>query len=152
MNSSTKLLGWKYVFMDIWIAQRRFLILFCFLLHGERGCQCLTCSVFWLWWWLHESVYTCVHIYRNTHWEKSVLPYDNLRSPLSCSAVQVPLPMGFPRQKYWSRLPFPSRGDLPNPGIEPGSPALEADALTSEPPHLNFCLITSHPTLKTSLT
>ena len=40
--------------------------------------------------------------------------------------------MGFSRQEYWSGLPFPSPGDLPNPGIEPGSPALEADALTSE--------------------
>ena len=41
--------------------------------------------------------------------------------------------MGFSRQEYWSRLPFPSPGDLPDPGIEPGYPALEADALTSEP-------------------
>ena len=39
--------------------------------------------------------------------------------------------MGFSRQEYWSGLPFPYPGDLPNPGIEPGSPALEADALTS---------------------
>ena len=38
------------------------------------------------------------------------------------------------KQEYWSGLPFPSPGDLPDPGIEPGSPALEADALTSEPP------------------
>ena len=42
--------------------------------------------------------------------------------------------MGFSRQEYWSGLPFPSPGDLPNPGIEPGSSALEAYALTSEPP------------------
>ena len=42
--------------------------------------------------------------------------------------------MGFPRQEYWSGLPFPSPGDLPHPGIEPGSPALQADALPSEPP------------------
>ena len=42
--------------------------------------------------------------------------------------------MGFSRQEYWSGLPFPSPGDLPNPGIEPRSPALEADTLTSEPP------------------
>ena len=41
--------------------------------------------------------------------------------------------MGFSRQEYWSGLPFPSPGDLPDPGIEPGSPALEADSLTSEP-------------------
>ena len=42
--------------------------------------------------------------------------------------------MGFSRQEYWSRLPFPSPGDIPNPGIKPRSPALQADALTSEPP------------------
>ena len=49
-------------------------------------------------------------------------------------AYQAPLSMGFSRQEYQSGLPFPSPGDLPNPGIEPGSPTLEADALTSEPP------------------
>ena len=41
--------------------------------------------------------------------------------------------MGFSRQEYWSGLPFPSPGDLPYPGIEPGSPALQTDALPSEP-------------------
>ena len=46
-------------------------------------------------------------------------------------ARQAPLSMGFSRQEYWSGLPFPSPGDLPNPGIEPGSPALQADALSS---------------------
>ena len=40
--------------------------------------------------------------------------------------------MGFPRQEYWSGLPFPSPGDLPDPGIEPGSPALQADSLPTE--------------------
>ena len=49
-------------------------------------------------------------------------------------AYQAPPSMGFSRQDYWSGLPFPSPGDLPNPGIEPWSPTLEADALTSEPP------------------
>ena len=38
--------------------------------------------------------------------------------------------MGFSRQKYWSGLPFPSPGDLPNPGMEPVSPALQADSLS----------------------
>ena len=42
--------------------------------------------------------------------------------------------MEFFRQEYWSRLLFPSPGDLPNPGIEPGSPTLKADSLLSEPP------------------
>ena len=51
------------------------------------------------------------------------------RSVTSDSAIpwtvthQAPPSMGFPRQEYWSGLPFPSPGDLPNPGIEPGSPA-----------------------------
>ena len=42
--------------------------------------------------------------------------------------------MGFSREEYWSGLPFPSSGHLPNPGIEPGSPALQTDTLPSEPP------------------
>ena len=49
-------------------------------------------------------------------------------------AYQTPLSMEFSRQEYWSGLPFPSPGDLPNLGIEHGSPALQADALPSEPP------------------
>ena len=49
-------------------------------------------------------------------------------------APQAPLSMGFPRQGYWSELPVPSPGDLPNPGIEPGSHKLQADSLSSEPP------------------
>ena len=46
---------------------------------------------------------------------------------------QAPQSMGFSRQEYWSGLPFPSPGDLSNPGIEPRSPALQTDALPSEP-------------------
>ena len=46
---------------------------------------------------------------------------------------QASLSMGFSRQEYWSGLPFPSPGDLPDPGIEPRSPALQADTLLSEP-------------------
>ena len=47
-------------------------------------------------------------------------------------ARQAPPSMGFSRQGYWSGLPFPSPGDLPDPGIEPWSPALEADSLPTE--------------------
>ena len=47
---------------------------------------------------------------------------------------QASLSMGFSRQEHWSRLPFPPPGDLPNPGIEPRSPALQTDNLPSEPP------------------
>ena len=49
-------------------------------------------------------------------------------------AHQAPLSMDFSRQEYWSGLPFPSPGDLPNSGTEPGSAALQADSLPSEPP------------------
>ena len=53
-------------------------------------------------------------------------------------ARQAPLSMEFPSQEYWSRLPFPSPEDLPDPGIEPRSPALQADSLPSE---LHYCLV-----------
>ena len=49
-------------------------------------------------------------------------------------AHQAPLSMGFPRQEYWIGLPFPSPGDLPDPGIEPTSPALAGRFFTTEPP------------------
>ena len=49
-------------------------------------------------------------------------------------AHQASPSMGFSRQEYWSGLPFPSLGDLPDPRIKPGSPALQADTLPSEPP------------------
>ena len=49
-------------------------------------------------------------------------------------AYQVPPSMGFSRHECWSGLPFPSPGDVPDPGIEPRSPSLQADALPSEPP------------------
>ena len=55
-------------------------------------------------------------------------------------AYQAPPSMGFSRQEYWSGLPFPSPRDLPNPGIEPGFPALEADTLTSEPRGKPVCM------------
>ena len=57
-------------------------------------------------------------------------------------ARQAPLSMEFPRQEYWSGLPFASPRDLPHPGIEPGSPSLQADSLLSEPPGKPVCLFT----------
>ena len=54
-------------------------------------------------------------------------------------AYQAPPSMGFPRQECWTGLPVPSPGDLPDPGIEPRSPALQADSLPSEPP----CMVTN---------
>ena len=49
-------------------------------------------------------------------------------------ACQASLSMGFPRHKYWSGLPFPLPGDLPDPGIEPESPVLAGGFFTTEPP------------------
>ena len=77
------------------------------------------------------------------HLSPAVLPFSWCES-VSCSVVsnsatpwtvahRAPLSMGFSRQEYWSELPFPSPGDLPNPGIEPRS-ALQADPSPSEPP------------------
>ena len=53
--------------------------------------------------------------------------------PMDCTH-QAPPSMGFSRQEYWSGLPFPSPGDLPDPGIKPRSPALQMDTLPCEPP------------------
>ena len=55
-------------------------------------------------------------------------------------ACQAPLSKGFSRQEYWSRLSFPSPGNLSKPGIEPESPTLQADALPSEPPEKPWLL------------
>ena len=59
-------------------------------------------------------------------------------------AYQAPPSMGFSRQEYWSGLPFPSPGYLPDPGIEPRSPTVQADPLTSEPPG-NIVVNTNFP-------
>ena len=63
-------------------------------------------------------------------------------------ACHAPLSLEFSRQEYWSELPFPSPGDLPNPGIEPWSPALQAVSLWSEPPCTPPCEIQSHSVSK----
>ena len=59
--------------------------------------------------------------------------YPTLCNPWT-AVCQAPQSMGFFRQEYWSGLPFPSPGDLPNPGIEPASPALAGGFFTTEPP------------------
>ena len=64
--------------------------------------------------------------------EMRVLSHVRLFAAPWTVAYQASRSMGFSRQEYWSGLPFPSPGDLPNPGIEPRSPALHTDALPSE--------------------
>ena len=68
----------------------------------------------------------CVAVESLSHAQLSAIPWT--------VALQAPLSMGFPRQGYWSGVPFPSPEDLPNPGIEPGSPVLQAHSLPSELP------------------
>ena len=71
-----------------------------------------------IWKWVSEVAQSC----------------PTLCGPMDYIAYHAPQSMGFSRQECWSGLPFLSPGDLPDPGIEPGSPALWADALRSEPP------------------
>ena len=61
---------------------------------------------------------------------KVLVVSDSLRPPWT----QAPLSVAFSRQEYWSGLPFPSPGNLPDPGIEPASPALQVDSVLSKPP------------------
>ena len=79
-------------------------------------------------------------LYYLSYHRKSIISFSQFSSVTqSCPtlwirACQTPLSMGFPRKEYWSGFLFPSPGDLPDPGIEPRSPALQAVALPSEPP------------------
>ena len=66
-----------------------------------------------------------------------------LRDPMDCSPAGSSS-MEISRQGYWSGLPFPSPGDLPGPGIEPGSPTLQTDALPSEPPGNPVLLVSAN--------
>ena len=85
-------------------------------------------------------IYTCVCV----KWSEVAQSCPTLCDPVDCSPpgssihrilqarILEWVSMGFSRQEYWSGLPFPFQGDLPNPGIEPRSPTLQGDALTSE--------------------
>ena len=77
---------------------------------------------------------TVLHIRKGKERKLKLLSHVQLFMTPWTVAYQAPLSMGFFRQGYWSGLPFPSPGNLPDPGIEPGSPTLQADALQSEPP------------------
>ena len=92
----------------------------------SQGLRSQICSQF-----LGGSLLLVMWWTREWKWSRSVV--SNSATPWTV-AHQAPPSPGFSRQEYWSGLSFPSPGDLPDPGIEPRSPALQADALTSEPP------------------
>ena len=92
--------------------------------------------------WKHSHTHTCIFLHPSVK-VKSVSCVQ-LLATLQTVAHQAPPSMGFSRQEYWSGLPFPSPGDLPDPGIEPSSPALQADSLLSEPPGNPSICIKNH--------
>ena len=83
--------------------------------------------------WSHTSAVLLNHEYFSESESVSRSVVSDSATPWT-AAHQAPLSMEFSRQEYWSGLPFPSPGDFPNTGIKPGSPALQADSLLSEPP------------------
>ena len=98
-----------------------------------RDWICISCAS-WIGRWI---------FYHHASWEASITVSGlvaksclTLANPQT-EACQAPLSMGFSRQEYWSGLPYPSPGDFPNQGIEPRSPALQANSLLIELPGKN---------------
>ena len=75
-----------------------------------------------------KPINKCLHVCMLSHFG-----HDRLYATLWTVACQAPLSMGFPRQEYWSGLPFPPSGDLPDPETEPVSPALTGRFFTAKP-------------------
>ena len=87
------------------------------------------------------------HTHTHTHVNVCLLSHFSrvqLFATLWTRASQAPLSMGFSRQEYWSALPCPPPGDLPDPGIKPVSPALKTNSLPSEPPRNVCACVLSH--------
>ena len=80
-----------------------------------------------------SSLPFCFSLLLSLSFIKVLVVSDSFETPWTV-AHQVPLFTEFSSQAHWSGMPFPSPGDLPDPGIEPGSPALQADCFLSEPP------------------
>ena len=94
-------------------------------------CHVLSQTIFLLLFGVSFSVHLCFWSLVQ-HWSVKLLSRVWLFAIPWTGAYQAPPSMEFSRQEYWSGFPFPSPGDLPDPGIEPRSPALQADALLSE--------------------
>ena len=101
--------------------------LFFFFLVGDRH------KVFFFF-FLNKNIPPKRKSIKNTRSELKLLSRVQLFATPWTVDYQAPQSMEFSRREYWSGLPLTSPGDLPNPGIEPGSPALQADAVPSEPP------------------
>ena len=105
-------------------------------------CVCMgVCICVYMCVYIHVCVCVCVCVCVKESASLSVL--FNSVTPWT-GAHQAPLSMGFFRQEHWSGLPFPSSGDLPNSGIKPGSPALQADSSLSGPPRKPMYIWTCH--------
>ena len=95
-------------------------------------------SLSWILWIVTILWIGVIPIFQMTKVKVKSLSRIRLFVTLWTVAYRAPPSIGFSRQEYWSGLPFPSPEYLPDPGIEPGSPALQADTLTSEPPGKPF--------------
>ena len=109
-------------------------------LHSSLGQHCTTHSH--LFYYTDLSQIKTVCSITLSEWVKSLSRVRLFATPWTV-ARQAPLSMGFSRPEYWSGLPFPSPGDLPDPGIKPRSPALQADSLSSEPPGKPYSIMLS---------
>ena len=88
--------------------------------------------------YIYTATHTLVYYFIKMKVKVNLLSRVRLFATPWTVAYQAPPSMGFSRQECWSGLPFPSPGDLSDPGIEPRSPALQADALLSEPPNDSY--------------
>ena len=91
-----------------------------------QGLNLVFAGIFFTVWATREALWSIMKVKSLSHVQLFAIPWTVV--------YQASLSMGFSRQEYWSGLPFPSPGDLPDPGIEPRSPALQADTLPSKPP------------------
>ena len=115
---------WNTIHWAKWSRLLRFSLLFSLDSKSQQGgCDWSSCL------WVCSSVLITSLCCWDTEVKWSLLSCVHLFATLWTIAYQAPLSMGFSRQECWSGLPFTSPGDLPEPGIEPGSPELQADTL-----------------------
>ena len=127
-------------------------LLFFGILHSNGISFIFSLPFTFLWTSLVAQMVKCMSTMRET-WVQALGQEDLLEKEMTTHssilawkipwtrACQTPLCVGFPRQEYWSGLPFPSPGDLPDPGLEPVSPALSGRFFTIEPPGKPFIVI-----------